>query len=322
MKNMARKVGFADLRNSLIDKYSICIRIITPNIMKNADIITYLNTKKELVDKALEKYFLNENSFFKAMYYSVDSGKRIRPILAISSYEANGGSDTASIMPIACGLELIHTYSLIHDDLPAMDDDDLRRGKASAHKKFDEATAILSGDGLFAYAFELLSSGAVLSREKLAVIRAVSEVVGPKGVVYGQVLDTSDAQEFHPKILRTIHLNKTAKFIAVAIKVGAIMARAPDARIEALYQAGVYLGMLFQYTDDILDVVGEKDELGKTPGKDEVSGKITAPGVYGLDGAQFRAERYAALARHRFSSLGANFDIFNKITDFVLNRSY
>ena len=290
--------------------------------MGNIDIATYLKRKKDLVDTALEKYFHNQNSFFGVMYYSVDSGKRIRPILAISSYEANGGSDIDSIMPIACGLELIHTYSLIHDDLPAMDDDDLRRGKASAHKKYNEAKAILSGDGLFAYAFELFSSGADLPREKLAVIRTVSEVVGPKGVVYGQVLDTSDNQESHPRNLRAIHLNKTAKFVAVAIKVGAIMAGATDERVEALYRAGVYLGMLFQYTDDILDVVGEKSDLGKTPGKDEVSGKITAPGVYGLDGARFRAERYAALARHRFSSLGTDFDIFNKMTDFILNRTY
>ncbi len=290
--------------------------------MENTDIVIYLRKKKELVDEALEKYFPDENPFFDVMYYSLGGGKRIRPILAISSYEANGGGDVDTIMPIACGLELIHTYSLIHDDLPAMDDDDLRRGKASAHKKYDEATAILSGDGLFAYAFELFSSGSNLAGERLAVVRAVSEVVGPKGVVYGQVLDMSDNPRPEPKTLRNIHFNKTAKFIAVAIKAGAIMACAPSTRIRELYRAGMYLGMLFQYTDDILDVTGEKDKLGKTPGKDEASGKIVAPAVYGLDGARFRAERYAALANQRFSSLDGDFSMLEKLTDFVLNRTY
>jgi geranylgeranyl diphosphate synthase type II len=290
--------------------------------MENTDIITYLRKKKELVDKALTNYFPDENPFFDIMYYSLSGGKRIRPILAISSYEANGGKEIDVIMPVACGLELIHTYSLIHDDLPAMDNDDLRRGRASAHKKYDEATAILSGDGLFAYAFELFTLGKNLAEQRLAVVRAVSEVVGPKGVVYGQVLDISDNSSSGPKTLRNIHMNKTAKFIAVAIKVGAIMACVSAAKIQALYEAGMYLGMLFQYTDDILDVIGEKGKLGKTPGKDEASGKITATAVYGLKGARFRAERYAARAKQRFSNLDGDFSVLEKLTGFVLNRTY
>ena len=274
------------------------------------------------MDVALEKCFSGRNSFYDTMYYSVDSGKRIRPILAIASYEACGGMDIESIMPVACGLELIHTYSLIHDDLPSMDNDDFRRGKASAHKRFSEAVAILSGDGLFAYAFELISKGKEMRDEKIAVVHAVSEVVGPRGVVYGQVLDISNGQEPNPKTLRSIHLNKTAKFIAVSIKVGAIMARAPKDKAYTLYQAGICLGMLFQYTDDILDVIGEKHKLGKTPGKDQACGKITAPVVYGIDGARFRAMRYAALAKQKFARYGAQFDILAQITDFVLNRTY
>jgi len=290
--------------------------------MQDIDIATYLRTKKVLVDGALEEYFSNSHSFFKTMYYSVDGGKRIRPILAIASYEACGGQDIKSIIPVACGLELIHTYSLIHDDLPAMDNDDFRRGKASAHKRFSEAIAILSGDGLFAYAFELFSKGKEMRDEKLAVVHAVSEVVGPRGVVYGQVMDISDSQQPYPKILRSIHLNKTAKFIAVSIKVGAIMARAPEDKACTLYHAGICMGMLFQYTDDILDVIGEKGLLGKTPGKDQASGKVTAPAIYGIDGARFRAERYAALAKQKFARFGSQFNILVKITDFVLNRSY
>ena len=274
------------------------------------------------MDVALEKCFSDRNSFYDTMYYSVDSGKRIRPILAIASYEACGGVDIESIMPVACGLELIHTYSLIHDDLPSMDNDDFRRGKASAHKRFSEAVAILSGDGLFAYAFELFSKGKEMRDEKLAVVHAVSEVVGPRGVVYGQVMDISNGQERNPKTLRSIHLNKTAKFIAVSIKVGAIMARAPEDKVYTLYQAGICMGMLFQYTDDILDVIGEKHKLGKTPGKDQACGKITAPAVYGIDGARFRAKRYAALAKQKFTRYGSQFDILALITVFVLNRTY
>jgi geranylgeranyl diphosphate synthase type II len=290
--------------------------------MTNLDIIQYLTEKKKPIDKALAGYLSGTNPFFDVMYYSIDRGKRIRPILAIASYEANGGSDIEQIMPIACGLELIHTYSLIHDDLPAMDNDDFRRGKESAHKKYGEALAILSGDGLFAQAFELFTRGNGLVKEKIEVIKSVSEVVGPKGVVYGQTLDIDNRLRPIPRSLRGIHLNKTAKFIAVSIKCGAIMAQAAEDRINDLYKAGIYMGMLFQYTDDILDVIGVKDRLGKTPGKDKVAGKLTAPAIYGLEGARFRAQRYAYLAKHRFLALGENFDIFNRITDFILNRTF
>jgi geranylgeranyl diphosphate synthase type II len=290
--------------------------------MTDMDVVKYLTEKKVPVDRALKKYFSDINAFFEIMYYSIGGGKRIRPILAIASYEANGGKDSKQIMPIACGLELIHTYSLIHDDLPAMDDDDFRRGKAAAHKKFGEAMAILSGDGLFAHAFELFAQGNGLVKEKLMVIKAVSEVVGPKGVVYGQTLDISKEMSHNPVSLRRIHFNKTAKFIAVSVKCGAIMAQAPVPLINELYTAGIYMGMLFQYTDDILDVVGEKEKLGKTPGKDLAAGKLTAPAVYGLDGAMFRARRYAELANQKFSGLGKRFSVFNMITDFILHRTF
>jgi geranylgeranyl diphosphate synthase type II len=290
--------------------------------MENIDIIKYLSDKKELVNSALKKYFIDRNPLFEMMYYSIDRGKRIRPILAIASYESNGGKNINKILPIACGLELIHTYSLIHDDLPSMDNDDFRRGKASSHKKFGEANAILSGDGLFAYAFELFTEGDNMTKEKISVIRSVSETVGPKGIVYGQVLDITDHKEKSPRVLRKIHLNKTAKFIALSIKVGAVMARAPKEKVDRLYNTGLYLGVLFQYTDDILDVIGKKEKLGKTPKKDLAAGKLTAPSVYGLDGAKFRARRYADLVKKRFLEFGDEFMIFNLLTDFILNRTF
>jgi geranylgeranyl diphosphate synthase type II len=290
--------------------------------MIDMDVNKYLAEKKAPIDQALEKYFSDKNHLFDIMYYSIGSGKRIRPILAVASYEANGGKDHDQIIPIACGLELIHTYSLIHDDLPAMDNDDFRRGKASAHKKFGEAMAILSGDGLFAQAFELFTGGDGRPEDKLMVIQAISEVVGPRGIVYGQYLDIGEAPVPDPCSLRRIHLNKTAKFIAVSIKCGAIMARAPVSVVNGLYAAGLYMGMLFQYTDDILDVTGEREKLGKTPGKDTAAGKLTAPAVYGLDGALFRARRYAELAKDRFAFFGERFKIFSMITDFILHRTF
>ncbi|MGQ9664578.1 MAG: polyprenyl synthetase family protein [bacterium] len=286
------------------------------------DINTYLSEKKVFVDNALRKYFDNNNPFFEIMYYSVDSGKRIRPILAITSYEASGGKDIEKIVGIACALEMIHTYSLIHDDLPAMDNDDYRRGKESAHKKFGEAYAVLSGDGLFAYAFELIAETDETMAQKFKIIKAISETVGPKGIVYGQFLDIQNHKELNPKILRQIHLNKTAKFIALSIEVGAMMANVPEERLKILHQAGLFLGILFQYTDDILDVTGKKERLGKTPQKDIIQEKLTAPRVYGLQGACYRAKKYAQLAKNRFTQLGENFGIFNQITDFVLNRTF
>ncbi len=291
-------------------------------ILTIMNIEKYLAQKKQLVDKALQTYFCNSNPLFEIMYYSLDRGKRIRPILAIASYEANGGKDINKIMGIACGLELIHTYSLIHDDLPAMDNDDFRRGKESAHRKFGEAVAVLSGDGLFAYAFELFTETNSQLPERFRIIKEISEVVGPKGIVYGQILDIQNHKPINPKLLRQIHLNKTAKFIALSIRVGAILAQAPDAVIRILHQAGLYLGVLFQYTDDILDVIGKKEKLGKTPQKDMNQDKLTAPRVYGLAGARFRAQKYALLAKERFGRLGNSFAIFSDITDFILHRTF
>jgi len=290
--------------------------------MTGTDISKALTEYKTLVDRALSGYFSGKNEFFDVMQYSLDGGKRIRPILAITTYEACGGTDRETILPIACGLELIHTYSLIHDDLPSMDNDDTRRGKASAHKRYGEATAILAGDGLFAYAFELFVQGSGSAAQKNAVIAHVSEAVGPEGVVYGQVLDTTGPAAASPKALRRIHLNKTAKFIAASVTCGAIMGSASHEQTDILHDAGIYLGMLFQYTDDILDITGRKEKLGKTPGKDAAAGKLTATALYGLDGARFRAQRYAQRAAGRFLSCGKEFHLLAEITDFVLKRTY
>jgi len=290
--------------------------------MSDVDIVAYLKENKALVDSALKEFFPETNPLFPMMRYSIEGGKRIRPILAITVYQAAGGKDLTAILPIACGLELIHTYSLIHDDLPCMDNDDFRRGKASSHRKYGEAPAILAGDGLFAYAFELFTLGNTLANEKCLIVQAVSEAVGPKGVVYGQLMDIDEEKRMEPCSLRTIHVHKTAKFIAVSVLAGAILAKVSKAVQDTLKTGGLYMGMLFQYTDDILDVVGEKKTLGKTPGKDSVAGKLTASALYGIDGARFRAKRYADHAIAQFKKLGSDFSLLCHLTSFILNRTF
>jgi geranylgeranyl pyrophosphate synthase len=150
----------------------------------------------------------------------------------------------------------------------------------------------------------------------------VSEAVGPKGVVYGQLLDIDDSTSMTPRALRTIHLHKTARFIAVSVLAGAILAQYEEPLQAILYRGGIYMGMLFQYTDDILDVVGERSKLGKTPGKDSVAGKLTASALYGIEGARFRAQRYADRTVEQFRKLGSQFDILCAMTSFILNRTF
>ncbi len=167
-----------------------------------------------------------------------------------------------------------------------------------------------------------MSRGPGAVTDRLRVIQTVSRAVGPSGIVLGQILDIEDHPSIDHRTLRRIHLNKTAKFISAPILCGAIMAEAGDATLAVLERAGLYLGILFQYTDDILDVVGDKDKLGKTPGKDESAGKLTAVRVYGLEGARFRSRCYAERANRLFAGLGSGFNIFQQITDFILTRSF
>lgn len=254
-------------------------------------------------------------------YSAIDGGKRLRPILAITTFESLGGKDLSEIMPIACGMEMIHIYSLIHDDLPAMDNDDYRRGKLTNHKVYGEGMAILAGDGLYALAFELFARGTGNKEAKLRVVEEMARITGPRGIVLGQALDIDVEKDMNPRMLRKIHHNKTAKFFAGAIKCGAIMARTSESVLDDLYRGGIYLGMLFQITDDILDVTGNKQVVGKATQKDEVQNKLTYPRVYGLEGARLRARRYADLAQNIFCRRGTGFEFFTNLTSYILKRN-
>jgi len=252
----------------------------------------YLAHKRRIIDKSLDDLLPSEDNeaamLHTAMRYSVFAGgKRIRPILAMASAEAVGGK-SESVLPFAAALECVHTYSLIHDDLPAMDDDDLRRGKLTAHKVFGEAIAILAGDALLTFAFEILSSpwAVRLYRPErlLTAIRDLTVAAGPRKLVAGQALDIlSEGEEVGEKIVEFIVRAKTAALIRVSLTTGALLAGGDSRQIEALGRYGEFLGMAFQIRDDLLDLEGDPEKLGKAVKKDESRGKPTYPTLLGRD---------------------------------------
>ena len=228
----------------------------------------------------------------EAMAYSLEAGgKRVRPVLCMLAAEAAGGS-AEQALPCAIGLEYIHTYSLIHDDLPAMDDDDLRRGKPTNHVVFGEGQAILAGDGLLTEAFQVLASAALPPERRIEAVAVLSEAAGWRGMVGGQSLDllgeelTRSGRPYGLEHLQLIHRLKTGALLRASLELGAVAAGAPPALRQAAREAGSLLGLAFQIQDDILDATSTEAEMGKRVGKDEGRGKITYPLLLGLDGAR------------------------------------
>ena len=286
-----------------------------------ADLGAWLESRRQAVDRALDTYLPDVGAAASAtgfapasrrapsrvtesMRYSVFAGgKRLRPILTLAAAGAIAerlslpdAEAEALAMPVACALELIHTYSLVHDDLPAMDNDTMRRGRPTSHVVFGEGMAILSGDGLLTEAFALLarepsqarSVGAdELNRRKLQTVAVVADAAGAAGMVGGQAIDLDAAAPGSPPLdataLRDMHMRKTGALIVASALSGAIMAGATEALAEAIGRYGVEIGLAFQIVDDILDVEGSSAELGKTAGKDAAAGKPTYPSIYGLD---------------------------------------
>ncbi len=255
------------------------------------DLKAYLTDKRAIVDKALEEYFPVPDGpageLVKAMNYSVFAGgKRLRPILCIAGAEAVGG-DGAKVLPAACALELIHTYSLIHDDLPAMDNDDLRRGKPTSHRVFGEAMAILAGDGLLTEAFNLLGrldAGDLPDGALQRVISLVATASGWQGMVGGQAMDImSEGKNIDLNLMDYIHSHKTGALITASVVSGALLAGGSRSELDNLTVYGEKIGLAFQIADDILDIEGDAEEMGKGTGGDSKKGKNTFPSVYGLD---------------------------------------
>jgi len=295
--------------------------------MMNENFEQYLARYKQLIDKMSVKEIeqLNIPDNLKAsMVYSLQAGgKRIRPLLLFASYQAYE-EDIDKVLLTAVALEMIHTYSLIHDDLPAMDDDDLRRGKPTNHKVFDEATAILAGDALLTYSFELIMSDDHLSeREKVQTTRLLSQASGPSGMVAGQLLDMAyEGENIDLHTLESIHELKTGQLLTFAIEIGAYLAGAPDGDIKQLKTFAYYLGLIFQVQDDILDVTGDPNQIGKPVGSDADNAKSTYPQLLGLDGAQKQKEIYKEKAKKALAQTSVEQPFLSALTHYVTERDH
>jgi len=287
----------------------------------------FLRKRAQDVERILEEMAPSEDRFpplvHRAMRYSLFSGgKRLRPILVLECCRLCGGNDEQAA-PAAAAVEFIHTYSLIHDDLPAMDDDDFRRGKPTCHKVFGDAVAILAGDGLLTLAFGVLArlEDAEVCRQAVAEL---SRAAGPAGMVGGQTLDVTPPQPDEPLKQRVYftHLLKTAAMIEVSCRLGAICAKATPQKLNAVTTYGRNLGLAFQITDDILDVVGDEKKVGKRLKKDAEKGRLTYPGVFGLEAAREEAKRLVAEAKEALSIFGDAAENLRNLADFVLSRTY
>jgi geranylgeranyl diphosphate synthase type II len=282
------------------------------------------------VDEALARYLPEPEAdgsaacparLAEAMRYSVlGGGKRLRPVLCLLAAEACGASLQAAL-PAACALELVHTYSLIHDDLPAMDDDDLRRGRATCHKAFDEATAILAGDGLLTLAFELVARH-VEPPEAAACVRTLAEGAGPLGMVGGQMADlqAEGRADASLEALEAIHRRKTGALLRASLRMGGLVAGADDTILHALDIYGGAVGLAFQIIDDLLDVEGDETKMGKRVGKDSGLGKWTYPGLLGIEGSRRRARELADEAVRALAPLGGRGDRLRALALDLLER--
>jgi geranylgeranyl diphosphate synthase type II len=294
------------------------------------DLKNYFEERLSRVDRLLDACLPKEDtlpaSLHKAMRYSVFAGgKRIRPILMIAACEAVGG-DVAKVLPAAGAMEMVHAYSLIHDDLPAMDDDDFRRGRPTNHKVFGEANAILAGDALLTEAFILLSNPesnrGVPAETLLRVIHLIGRCAGSLGMVAGQVVDMeSEGTEVDLPTLEYIHTHKTGALILASIQTGALLGGGSEETLAALTRYGEASGLAFQLTDDILDVVGDQEVLGKDVGSDEARGKATYVALLGLEGARLRARELRDLAVTALAPLGERAEPLRRIAHYIVDRS-
>jgi len=289
----------------------------------------YLSARRGLIDSALNKYMTPEDTYppdiFKAVRYSLFAGgKRLRPILCLASAEAVGG-DIESVMPVACALELIHTYSLIHDDLPAIDNDDYRRGMPTSHKVFGEGLAVLAGDALLTAAFHLLSRqdlmGGLDPGKLLTVINEIADAAGYSGMIGGQVVDMqSEGQVPDYETLHYIHSRKTGVMILAAVKSGARLAGATEEEIDALSEYGRNIGLAFQIADDMLNVDGDPILMGKATGSDVTRGKMTFPALIGVVESYNKARELMDMALAGIAHFDHKADPLRLIASYVLER--
>jgi geranylgeranyl diphosphate synthase, type II len=288
----------------------------------------YLDEQRALVDRELEQILPPDdafpNSIHQAMRYSVFAGgKRLRPILCAEAGRLLG-ADGPSLLRIASALELVHTYSLIHDDLPALDNDDLRRGKPTCHRAFGESTAILTGDALLTLTYEVLAEPGLASPEcQLRIIYELARATGTReGMVAGQVLDLeATVQDVDPRTLELIHSAKTGAFICAAVRCGAIFAGATEIDLERVTTYGLKIGLAFQIADDLLDVLGSSATLGKTAGKDDEQRKATYPALYGIEESRLMARRLIEEACQSLEPYGTKASRLQELAHFLIERT-
>jgi geranylgeranyl diphosphate synthase type II len=290
------------------------------------DLATYLQEKKALVEVALDQSLpiVRPEKIYEAMRYSLlAGGKRLRPILCLATCELSGGT-LAMALPTACALEMIHTMSLIHDDLPAMDNDDYRRGQLTNHKVFGEDIAILAGDGLLAYAFEWVATQTqgVAPENLLRVMARLGRTVGAAGLVGGQVLDleSEGKTDITAEILTFIHTHKTGALLETSVVAGAILAGAEETDIRRLSTYAHNIGLAFQIVDDILDITATQEELGKTAGKDLLAQKATYPSLWGIEESRRQAQALVDEAIAVLAIYGPQAEPLQAIAHYIVTR--
>jgi geranylgeranyl diphosphate synthase, type II len=289
---------------------------------------TYLQSRQKTIDRALDRFLPKENAppptIHKAMRYSLFAGgKRLRPILCLAAAEGCNGK-VAEALPLACAMECIHTYSLVHDDLPSMDNDDFRRGRATCHKVFGDGIAVLAGDALLTGAFEIATRAKPTRRYSMSqMFREISTAAGSRKLIAGQVADLeAEGKKVSRSELRYIHENKTAAMITTSVRLGAMSANADAKKLRAITKFGYALGLAFQVIDDILDVTQTTEKLGKSAGKDVAAQKATYPAVIGLDASRAEARRLTNTAQNALKIFGKEAEPLRELANYLLIREY
>lgn len=300
----------------------------------NFDLQQYLNEKRAVLNQYLKtilQQFDQSRELIRAMDYSLMAGgKRVRPILSMAAAQACG-RDFLYALPVCCAIEMIHTYSLIHDDLPAMDNDDLRRGKPTSHKKFSHATAILTGDALLTHAFHIISEPENIFEKfpdyktRIKLISVISQAAGTQGMIEGQMMDIQSSKpepEDSLQHLRQIHTLKTGKMINVSVQAGALSVGADIKTIDSLLIYADKIGLAFQVADDILNIEGDSKIMGKASGSDALNEKMTFPSVIGLDDSKRYAEKLIKDALDSLSLFDESANPLREIAKYIINRDH
>ncbi|MEC2075418.1 farnesyl diphosphate synthase [Metabacillus fastidiosus] len=289
----------------------------------------FLPSRKKIIEESLPnfiKYLEAPDTLKESMLYSLNAGgKRLRPILVLATLHAYGKKEELGIA-VGCAIEMLHTYSLIHDDLPCMDDDDLRRGKPTNHKVFGEALAVLAGDGLLTQCFSVIvneKNPEVTAEMKIRLISEFVKAAGPEGMVGGQVLDMeAETKTLTLPELEYVHENKTAKLLMFSIIAGAILADASESDIQYLRTFAFHLGIAFQIRDDILDIEGNEELIGKRVGSDSSNEKTTYPSLLTMSGAKEKLAEHIAEAKSALGNVTANAGLLEEICDLIASRDH